>query len=411
MSIFYYLREEGNKMKILILCQYFYPEYVSSATLPTQLAEDLIKAGFKIDTICGKPKEYSNKENIKSFENYKGIRIKRLNYTEFNNKSKIGRIINFFSLFVSFGFNIPRMLKYDHILVYSNPPILPLIPDIIYRLTKKKYSFVVYDIAPDNAISTGAIKKGSMIDKLMKHINKHVYNNASNVIVLGTEMKKYILDNHISNNPDNIKIIPNWYDEENINHNGLVGQKFKNLRSKYKKIIVYSGNMGQLQDMDTILEYMLLNKDNKDTLTILTGHGKKQNHVKSFVNLHNITNAIVFDFLTGTDYSDVLVMADACIVSLVEEGKGLGVPSKIYGYLAAKKPLIAIMDDDTDIVNEIIQFNAGIHIKNGDAVSLYNYVNNTSLDIFTKQGENAYKLYKTNYTRKISTDKYIQLFK
>ncbi len=48
---------------------------------------------------------------------------------------------------------------------------------------------MVYDIAPDNAIKTGATRPGSMIDKLMRYINRHVYKNAENVIVLGTEMK------------------------------------------------------------------------------------------------------------------------------------------------------------------------------------------------------------------------------
>ncbi|MDT3995855.1 glycosyltransferase WbuB, partial [Mammaliicoccus fleurettii] len=89
-----------------------------------------------------------------------------LKYAQFNNKSKIGRLINFFSLFAMFLINMPRMLKYDHILVYSNPPILPFIPDLIHRIFKKKYSFVAYDIAPDNAIKTGATKPGSMIDKV-----------------------------------------------------------------------------------------------------------------------------------------------------------------------------------------------------------------------------------------------------
>ena len=32
-------------------------------------------------------------------------------------------------------------------------------------------------------------RPGSMIDKLMRYINRHVYKNAENVIVLGTEMK------------------------------------------------------------------------------------------------------------------------------------------------------------------------------------------------------------------------------
>lgn len=199
-----------SEKKILILCQYFYPEYVSSATLPTQLAEDLIANHINVDVMCGWPYEYSNHKQVSKTEMHRGIRIRRLKYSRFNNKSKVGRIINFFSLFSKFVINIPKMLKYDQILVYSNPPILPLIPDVLHRLLKKKYSFVVYDIAPDNAIKTGATRPGSMIDKLMRYINRHVYKNAENVIVLGTEMKNYLLNHQISKNADNIHVIPNW---------------------------------------------------------------------------------------------------------------------------------------------------------------------------------------------------------
>lgn len=392
-----------------MLCQYFYPEYVSSATLPTQLSEDLINAGFKVDVICGMPKEYVNEKKIEKREKYNGINIRRLNYTEFNNKSKVGRIINFFSLFVAFGLKISKMLKYNHILVYSNPPILPLIPDIIHRLTKKKYSFVVYDIAPDNAIKTGSIKPGGLIDKTMKFINKRVYKNATNVIVLDNEMKRYLIENKISKTPDNIKVIPNWYDDKQIKHDKILNPKFKDLRNHYKKIVLYSGNMGQLQDMETIMDFLMLNKENNDVLTVLTGHGVKQKDIMDFIERNSINNAVVYGFLTGTDYSDVLVMADICIVSLVKEGKGLGVPSKIYGYLATKNPIIAILDSNSDIVKEIEQYNAGIHIDNGNANKLFEFVNTVELEELKQQGQNAYQLFERNYTRKISTAKYIEL--
>ncbi|PTI84778.1 glycosyltransferase WbuB, partial [Mammaliicoccus vitulinus] len=98
--------------KILILCQYFYPEYVSSATLPTQMAEDLVDKGIKIDVMCGWPYEYSQSHKTLKKEKYNGINIRRLKYAQFNNKSKIGRLINFFSLFAMFLINMPRMLKY-----------------------------------------------------------------------------------------------------------------------------------------------------------------------------------------------------------------------------------------------------------------------------------------------------------
>lgn len=396
--------------KIVILCQYFYPEYVSSATLPTQLAEDLVKKGLDVDVICGWPKEYTKAKAVQKKENYKGIQITRLKYTQLNNKSKIGRIINFFSLFTMFLLRAPAMLKYDHIVVYSNPPILPFVPDLLHRLCKRDYSFVVYDIAPDNAIKIGATKPGSMIDRLMTYINKHVYKNAENVIVLGTEMKNYLLANHISHTPENIHIIPNWY-EDNFQSPIIHNEKFKTLRENYQKILLYSGNMGKLQDMDTILDFLESAKENPDLLTIFCGHGDKQAKVKKFIAENNISNAIVYDFLTGTDYSDVLIMADCCIVSLVKEGVGLGVPSKIYGYLAAEKPLIAIMDKDTDIIRQITDNQAGIHLHNGEAAQMKAFVEQNSPADLARMGKQAYEIFKNNYTRTQNTAKYYELLK
>ena len=66
----------------------------------------------------------------------------------------------------------------------------------------------------------------------------------------------------------------------------------------------------------------------------------------------------MFEFLTGTDYADVLKIADVCIASLIKEGVGLSVPSKNYGYLAAKKPLVLIMDKQSDIVQHVEQYDA-----------------------------------------------------
>lgn len=87
----------------------------------------------------------------------------------------------------------------------------------------------------------------------------------------------------------------------------------------------------------------------------------------------------MFEFLTGTDYADVLKIADVCIASLIKEGVGLSVPSKNYGYLAAKKPLVLIMDKQSDIVQHVEQYDAGIQIDNGDEHAIYNFINTHSV--------------------------------
>ena len=88
--------QKGWHMKkdVLILCQYFYPEYVSSAVLPTELAEDLVKRGLTVDVLCGYPYEYYDGADVAVQETYRGIGIRRVRYSRFDKGRHIARLVN-----------------------------------------------------------------------------------------------------------------------------------------------------------------------------------------------------------------------------------------------------------------------------------------------------------------------------
>ncbi|MGR5920461.1 hypothetical protein ACT7DD_10010 [Bacillus paranthracis] len=75
-------------------------------------------------------------------------------------------------------------------------------------------------------------------------------------------------------------------------------------------------------------------------------------------------------FLLGSDYTDILKISDVCLVSLAAGIEGIGVPSKTYGYLAAGKPVLAIMSDKTDIAKNLHEYNAGGSVIQGEAEKL-----------------------------------------
>lgn len=400
------------KKDLLIMCQYFYPEYVSSSTLPTELAEDLVKKGLSVDVLCGYPNNYYNEKKIPKRERYKGINIYRVKYLKLENKIKIGRVINFFTFFINVLFRMPRLFNYKCILVYSNPPILPLIPYFVSRISKTEFIFVAFDIYPDVALKTGTIRSGSLIDRVMKKINKKVYKEASKVVALGNEMKKYMIEKGIAIKPEKVEVIPNWYDKDKVTSSNVINNnEFQKLRDGWSFIVLYSGNMGMCQDMETILQCMLKFKDNKEVLFIITGHGCKAKYVNQFINDNKITNAKVYGFLLEEDYSDILKVADICLVSLAEGIEGLGVPSKTYGYLVAGKPVLAIMSDTTDIAKNLRLYNAGASVQQGDVNGLEKLIlsflsNKEKVDIC---GKNARMLFDDLYDRQICTDMYYKM--
>ncbi|MBN7724283.1 hypothetical protein JQ473_16000, partial [Brucella melitensis] len=119
---------------------------------------------------------------------------------------------------------------------------------------------------------------------------------------------------------------------------------------------------------------------------------KKFADVKTAIEDHRIENVKMFEFLTVTDYADVLKIADVCIASLIKEGVGLGVPSKNYVYPAVKKPLVLIMDKQSVIVQHVEQYDEGIKIDNGDAHAIYKLINTHSSKELHEMGERAHQL-------------------
>ena len=82
----------NSKKDILFLCQFFHPEYISSAQLPFDTAKALAKAGFSVDVLCGYPKEYYSGPQVPETEAIDGVTIHRLHYLQPDRSSTFGRL-------------------------------------------------------------------------------------------------------------------------------------------------------------------------------------------------------------------------------------------------------------------------------------------------------------------------------
>lgn len=399
------------KKDVLLLCQYFYPEYVSSAILPTELAVDLVSKGLTVDVLCGYPYEYYDGAAVAMQETYRGIDIRRVRYSRFDKRRPIARLVNYLSLLLSFALRFKSLFKYKCIVVYSNPPILPLLPYFASRWSTTKSIFVAYDIYPDVALEQGIMKRGGLIDRFMRSINERVYGEAARVVALGMEMRDYMIKTGIAEKPERIRVIPNWYSGDSLETRDIINAEFRQLRERWPFIVLYSGNMGTCQDMDTILECMSELKNRDDILFVFTGHGNKHSYVKEYVCSGEFKNAKIYGFLLGEDYYDALNMADICLVSLAKGNEGLGVPSKTYGYLAAGKPVLAIMADDTDISLHLKQYGAGCNVRQGDVSALraqiLRYVED--LELLRQSSQNAKRLFRELYERSKCTEQYYHM--
>ena len=145
------------------------------------------------------------------------------------------------------------------LVVYSNPPILPWIVSWAKPLFGCKLVFVSYDLYPELALETGALGPDSSVTGLMRHINKVAYPRFDRVVALSSEMKHFLAE-HRTISLDSIRVIPNWYPDGGEPNWDLTDNRFaETLGNKF--VVSYFGNMGTVQDVDTILGAIRLLKD------------------------------------------------------------------------------------------------------------------------------------------------------
>ena len=394
---------------ILFLCQFFYPEYISSAQLPFDTVKALRADGFTVDVLCGYPHEYLDGRDIPVKEELDGIHIHRLKYIQTGRAGFLGRLINYFSFTFMVLLHLLKTAKYKAVVVYSNPPILPWIASWAKVLFGTKLIFVSYDLYPEVATVTNTLREGNIICRLMNHINKCVFRRADHVVALSSEMKKFILENRDITD-EKVTVIPNWYKDLGAPSRDLSDNCFRDAVSG-KFVVSYFGNMGTMQDMDTILGAIRELKDDAGIYFLFAGHGNKMETLKKIVAEEAVPNITIHDFLHGKDFADALAVSDCAFVSLEKGATGLCVPSKTYSYMMQGIPLLAIMDE-SDIVRDIGS-GAGLWVRNGESAKLAEAIR-TLRDDPEKQKtmrQTCRRIYLNNYTTEICTNKYVTLFR
>lgn len=404
------MKQQDHKKDILFLCQFFYPEYNSSATLPFDTARRLHQAGFQVGALCGYPREYIQCGSVPTEETVDGIHIRRVRYLEMRRSLYLGRLVNYFSFTFHSFLNMRRCRDYRSVIVYSNPPVLPMVAALAKRRYGCKLVFVVYDVYPEIAVRTRSIRENGVIAKLMRSINRKVFASVDEVVALSSQMKDFLVQNR-NIAPEKVQVIPNWYEDFCEKYNAPdPGHPFA---AEYGSsfTVSYLGNMGTLQDMETILEAACLLKNESGVRFLIAGHGNKFDAVQRYIQEHDLENVHLYPFLHGEDYHQALAVSSCSIVSLLPHMAELCCPSKAYGYMMAGNPLLILMDD-SDLVRDALDNGFGVQIPNGRPEELAQAIRDL-MATPEKQPQRcaaARRCFREKYTADICTRQYVTLF-
>ena len=362
------------KKKLLIYAHYFYPDVASTGQILTELTEGM-RDTFDITVICVVPsyngtveERYKTKRIYR--EEYKGMKIIRVRVPEFQKSNKISRIKNLVAYFINALLATFKIEKQDYIFTISQPPILGGVLGVLGKGIKGgRLIYNIQDFNPEQTMAVG-YSKNKLLLNLVMAVDKFSCKLSDKVIVVGRDMQETL--KHRFNNkkvPKNV-FINNWINEKDIYPLGQNHPKIINFKEKYnlkdKFIIMYSGNIGLYYDLENIIKVIGEFKDREDVIFAFVGDGTVKDKVEAYVNENNLNNVTFIPYQDKTDLIYSLNAADIHWVVNAKGIKGVSVPSKLYGVMAAGKPVLGVLDEGSEARLIVEESNCGVCIEPGN---------------------------------------------
>ncbi|MCM3748261.1 glycosyltransferase family 4 protein [Paenibacillus pasadenensis] len=355
-----------KKPHIVFVINYFYPDYASTGQLLTELCLHL-QHDFRITVIAAQPGYAGEKSEAKAprySEDYlEQIRILRIRLPEVNKRSKASRIRYISAYFAHAVKLLLKQRNADFIYTISQPPVLGGLIGTIGKLAlRSRHIYNIQDFNPEQAqaanfMSQPLLHKAALaVDKLNCRLSDHV-------ILVGQDMKETLERRFNGRRVPAHSVINNWTNEEEIvplkrDEPGVM-EFLREHGLEDKFVVMYSGNLGLYYDLENLIRIAPQFKELSDLMFVFIGEGAVKGQMEDFVREQGLQNVLFLPYQPKEKLRYSLNAADVHLVVNQKGIKGVSVPSKIYGVMAAGKAVMGVLEEGSEAHRLIVESGCG----------------------------------------------------
>jgi len=376
-------------MRILVLAINYWPEQTGIGPVLTRRCEYLASAGHEV-TVCTSmpyypewriPPEYAGK--LFSREERNGVEILR-SWMWVPNKVTSAKRIAFEASFLATSLmNALRNRKPDMLLVVSPPLGLGLSAVLLSRWWKIPYLFDVMDLQPDAAVDLGMLP--GPIRPLLYRLESMAYQHAALISTVSEGMRQKIVSKGFS--PEKVVVVPPTADS-NLFDIGtqVLGDEFRRRHGLHDQFVVgHCGNMGVKQGLDLVLHAASRLRERRDITFILVGDGSMKSQLEQQASSLQLSNLRFLPLLDESSFSEMLAATDVGLIVQQSSVSDIVFPSKTVTLLSAARPVIASVNDKSEIGRTILVSRGGVVIKPEDPDLLAEAVRSFAADKESRQ--------------------------
>lgn len=371
-------------MKIIVWGINYAPELTGIAPYNVALCEFLKASGHEVrmvTTFAYYPqwkKASGDSGRLYRTDEIRGITVERCWHYVPEKVSAIKRILHE-ATFVATAFFRLLLLPSPDIYVVVSPPLLSgAAAWVLSHLKGRLFIFHVQDLQPDAAVGLGMLKKGLLV-RILYGLEKIAYAKAIRVSGISVGMLKAFERKGV---PAEKRVyFPNGVTLANPGEGTVEKGKF---RARFgidpgTFLVVYSGNLGVKQGLDILVE-AARHLSGDDFQIVICGDGARREHIAALIEKFALAHVRLFPLQPKEQYWEMLADAD---VSVITEQKGAGqafFPSKLLGTLAAGSPVLAVVDDNSELYRAAQEGRFGITVKPEQPQALANALNRLKSD-------------------------------
>jgi len=399
-------------MRVLILSQYYPPEPDPKIRA---LGIDLTRRGHRVQVITGFPNYPQGRlypgwrQRLWRRMRTDGLDVWRLPLYTDHSRSQLRRSLNYLSFAVSASLLAPALSRPADVMWVYSAPLTIGIPAWWTGLWRRiPFVFNVHDMWPETVVATGMMKEGPAVRRL-ESLAKFIYRRAAAITVVSPGFKRLLVSKGVPE--EKVYFIPNWADEDLYRPvprdkslaagHGLSG-KFN---------IVYGGNLGAAQALDSVLEAAASLQDLERVQFVLIGEGMEEARLRRKAEAMRLDNVRFVGWQPAADMPAFFGLADVLLMHLRREPLfDITIPGKTFVYLACGRPILCAVGGDTgEIVREA---GAGLLCPPEDPAALAQTVRtfySMPPERREAMGESGRRAHLARYSRAVLVDRHEEL--
>jgi putative colanic acid biosynthesis glycosyltransferase WcaI len=339
--------------RILVLNQYYRPGVEATAHLLGDLCESLA-VDYEVTVVTGR---LFGHEDLPGEEHRNGVRVLRTRSTAFDRTKLRHRALNYITYLADSLVRAASLGRPDVVVCMTDPPIVGDLGLLVARRSGAPLLVISEDVFPEVATELNRLTNPLAVALLRALVSAYL-RRADHIVAIGERMRERLVEKGAP--PGRVTVIPNWVDTSAIRPGPRDNDWARAIGLEGRFTVMHSGNVGHAQNLDNLVRATTFLRDLDDLAVPIVGFGARHAEIAALAQRLEADKVWFLPYQPRELLAQSLGAAHLHYVGLAKGLSGFVVPSRVYGILAAGRPIVVAADPDSETARLVAEIECGV---------------------------------------------------